>query len=169
MKLYNNSDIEIFEKGPKYLTSTIAEIAHLAHTNVVEASKSLLIELEASGVIREDLIGGKSIHYNLRPGALVRDIARAFVKFLGTRSISGELFDKMLSLTVYGDGDCAECGGDLEYYGPLSEGDGSDYVSYGGIYVCKECGHCFVLDNNDKIVASASSYDNLMDSYSKPF
>lgn len=67
--------------------------------------------------------------------------------YLGVNHISSDVNDAFCAITIMGDGDCPECGGDLEYIETegheLNDGDRwtpNSWIIDNYIYRCRECG-----------------------------
>lgn len=80
----------------------------------------------------------------------VSDVCAVLAEYLygdESRSIPADVFDAFCALTVMGDGDCPECGGELKFIETegheLNDGDyytPNSYVVDKYVYQCRECG-----------------------------
>lgn len=103
-----------------------------------------LIGETLEGAINSFIYGGE--------GAPISELAKLIFSVTGCDRITDEILKAFLSLRIFGDGDCPECGGDLEIDldRPYRK-DPGDYYTPGGIYeawfTCNHCGHSEYLEN----------------------
>lgn len=156
MKLYN-----IYDLNERYNTSAIARIAKTTRRDIAALSELLCKEIVE--ITREDFCPGETIHANLRKGVLVRDVIGAFSRALGLESIPSGLFDDLLEVKMYDDGDCTECGGDLQYIETFVSGQGEDECEFGSLYRCKWCGHYYLVDDTTgDLLREGKTYEDII-------
>jgi hypothetical protein len=85
--------------------------------------------------------------------ARVYDVVFALIEYLGIPALDMDTFDAFCRCVVIGDGDCPECGGELEHIEneghEIKDGDyltPNTYVVDKYVYRCRECGETIKLD-----------------------
>jgi len=85
--------------------------------------------------------------------AHVFDVVSVLIEYLGIPAMKMETFDAFCECVVMGDGDCPECGGELEYCETegreLHDGDyyvPNSFIAERTVYRCRECGSLIKID-----------------------
>ena len=138
----------------------------MAGYEVVEASKMLAGLLVDAGLIDEETFcPGETIGDNIPKDALVRDVCECFSAFYG-RPLTGEMFDELMRVRVYLDGDCDMCGGELEFYEDVwGGGEGPDSYLVGKLFQCSECGRYFLFDDEGRLMDDGKSPEEIYEHY----
>ena len=83
----------------------------------------------------------------------VFDVVSVLIEYLGVSNLDMDTFDAFCNCVVIGDGDCPECGGELEHVEneghEIKDGDyltPNTYVVDKYVYRCRECGEIFKFD-----------------------
>lgn len=119
-------------------------LSNLAGKQPEEISSAIIKWLFSQGVIEDDTDCCNCALDECIPGTMP---VCQIVDFLDSLSISGEGFNSFLKCTIMGDGDCPECGGEMEivdtvgYEIPSSDYDlPPDYIAEYDILRCPICG-----------------------------
>ena len=144
-------------KIDKYLLTVAREYPGFPDVNPETFAKDFLDAFVVAGMIEDpNDHWGESVLVATGP-RYVADIRKVLAGFLygdESRSIPADVFDAFCALTVIGDGDCPNCGGELEYTGTegheLKDGDyftPNSYVVDNYVYRCVECGETIKTPN----------------------
>lgn len=136
-------------KESKYL-STLAKLANMTEEKL---SETLINELVERKLISDDEANyGNWLTDCLEPDTSVSDVV-GVLNSIGINDVRSKHINHLLSMVIIGDGECPECGGEMETIDAdyrCTGGDGySTPLEYESIWeekVCRNCGKKIIIE-----------------------
>ena len=135
-------------------SDNLEKLAEAANKPAGKVAERIIEELLQRGIIEDDpCLWGQSLEDIYCRDVAVSEMLQV-LHAAGIEDIKSGCFDALLDLVVMGDGDCPECGGDMEvtdFEERIVAGDG--YLTpyeYEPIWEEKTCSNCGYVESNER-------------------